>query len=293
MKKLVIIILLSLVLIVFSIFFLIKSNNEKLLNNYLEQNNYFLKSDIQLDKNISLNIVDNAPKVEAASAFYPFAANLFKNIYTGNLNFKNFVKLVSTSQAFNDVVNGAADIIIVTSPSNEQREMIESSNVNLNYIPIYLEPLAILVNKGKEVENLNIEQIQEVYYGSNLNWNTYQLEENNGSQTCFETIVENNKLEKNHYEIDNMPEIIDKVALDKNGIGYSFYSYYSIMHKNTDAKIINVDNKKISDVDYPLLFEVYLVYRTDYDNENIEKIANWLKTDEGIKVINLLTRKES
>lgn len=209
----------------------------------------------------------NKIKIEAASAFYPFTCNLMKKTY-GN---DNMVKMVSTSQAYNDIINKKANIIISTAPSEEQKNMIQKSNISLKYITLYNEPLAIFVNKNNNIDNLSIEQIQNIYYENNSNWNTYQLEKNNGSQTCFESIVKNNHLGNNHYEINTMPKIIDEVALDNNGIGYAFYSYYSKMHINNNTKIINVNGKKISDTDYPLLFEVYLIYRTD-DNKNEENI---------------------
>lgn len=59
---------------------------------------------------------------------------------------------------------------------------------------------------------------------------------------------------------------------------FSFYSYYSKMYKNNDAKIISVNNKNIDKKDYPLLFEVYLIYRIDNTNKNVSKIVNWLET---------------
>ena len=132
--------------------------------------------------------------------------------------------------------------------------MIKKSNVDLKYKTIYLEPLAILINKSNSIDNLIIEQIQEIYYENNSNWNTYQLEKNNGSQTCFESIVKNNSLSKNNYEIKTMPTIIDKIAEDEKRIGYSFYSYYSKMYKNNDTKVITINNKEINEKDYPLLF---------------------------------------
>ena len=68
-------------------------------------------------------------------------------------------------------------------------------------------------------------------------------------------------------------------------INHSFYSYYSKMYKNNDAKIISVNNKNIDEKDYPLLFEVYLIYREDNTNENISKIVDWLETEEGKEFI--------
>lgn len=57
------------------------------------------------------------------------------------------------------------------------------------------------------------------------------------------------------------------------------------MYKNNDAKIISVNNKNIDEKDYPLLFEVYLIYREDNTNENIFKIVDWLETEKGKEFI--------
>lgn len=223
----------------------------------------------------NLIITYKSTKIEAASAFYPFTSSLMQNIYGR----EDMVKLVSTSQAYSDIIKRKTDIIIATSPSEEQKEMIKKSNVSLEYKTLYYEPLVVYLNKENNIENLSIEEIQDIYYNNVDNWNTYQLEKNNGSQTCFENIVKNNTINKNHYEIHTMPEIIDRVAEDKNGIGYAFNSYYSKMHPNNKTKAIRVNEKSIEDTDYPLLFEVYMIYRTDNKNENISKIINWLETE--------------
>ncbi len=279
MKKL----LISLLLILIAIF--LSFNIYKfLIIQEIRMYEPFSKNNMLFKQEQSIKIKDDLPKIEAASAFYPFAANLVQNIYSEDSYSKELLKMVSTSQAFEDIINGKTDMIIATKPSDEQREMIKKSNIKLNFKTIYMEPLVILLNKDNITNNLSIEQIQDIYYGSKSNWNTYQLEKNNGSQTCFESIVKNNELGKNHYEINTMPKIIDKIGLDKNGIGYAFYSYYSKMHKNNNAKIINVNNKEFKNIDYPLLFEVYLIYKTD-NNENISKIVNWLETEEGQEFI--------
>lgn len=72
----------------------------------------------------------------------------------------------------------------------------------------------------------------------------------------------------------------------KKLFGYAFNAYYQKLHKREKAKIINVENKSYLDSDYPLLFNVYLIYRKDNINENIEKMIEWLKTEEGKQFIN-------
>ena len=223
---------------------------------------------------VVLNINTNF-NIEVASAFYPISQEMLSL-----QDIKYNVKMKSTNEVYEDILNGKADIVIATKPSDEQEEMIKKSNIELEFKTIYKEPLVILINKDNNIENLSIKEIQDIYYNNVDNWNTYQLEKNNGSQTCFENIVKNNTINKNHYEIHTMPEIIYRVAEDKIGLGYAFNTYYSRMHPNNNTKAIRVNEKSIEDGDYPLLFEVYLIYRTDNKNENISKIVNWLETEE-------------
>lgn len=265
---------------------LLPTINNSMVMSEIKKYEPFSPNNVLLNEKQSFQIKEKLPKIEAASAFYPFAANLVQNIYDENKYSKEFFQMVSTNQAFEDITSGKADIIIATKPSEEQIKMIEKSNANLKFEILYLEPLAILVNGKNSIDNLTIEQIQKIYNENDYTWNTYQLEKNNGSQTCFEKIVKDNELGNNHYEINTMPKIIDKIAKDKKGIGYSFYSYCPKMHIKDNVKIINVEEKNIKDEDYPLLYEVYLIYKIDSKNENIPKIANWLKSQEGKEFIN-------
>ena len=217
-------------------------------------------------------IPNNYLKVEAASSFYPISKDIFSN--QGILA---NVEMKSTNEVYEDIINGKADIIVVTKASDEQKTLVDNSGLELEYRVLYREPLAIFVNKESDINNMSIEEIQDAYYDERSNLNTYQLEKNNGSQTCFESIVKNNSIGNNHYEIKTMPEIIDRVAEDKNGIGYAFYSYYHGMYGKDNVKIIDVDGKSIFDEDYPLQFEVYLIYRKDNNNKNISKVIEKLE----------------
>lgn len=205
--------------------------------------------------------------IEAASAFYPKAKDI---IDSNNLHYN--VEMKSTTEVYEDIASGKADIIIASGPSLEQKELIESSNKDLEFIKLYKEPLAIIVNKEKTIEDISIEEIQEIYNSNNEDYNTYQLEKNNGSQTCFESIVKNNKLENNHYEIKTMPDIVDKVGEDSKGIAYAFNSYFPKMYDNSNVKTIKVNGYDIDDENYPLQYDVYLIYDKDNHNKNLDEI---------------------
>ena len=93
----------------------------------------FSKNNVLIKAETNFILDDNLPKIEAASAFYPFAANLVQNIYNEDLYSNELLEMVSTSQAFSDIIDGKTDIIIVTEPSDEQIEEIQKSNVDLHF----------------------------------------------------------------------------------------------------------------------------------------------------------------
>ena len=114
---------------------------------------------------------------------------------------------------------------------------------------------------------------------------TYQLEENNGSQTCASRIIGINIINRYHKQINTMPKIIDEVGNDKNGIGYAFNQYYSRMHINDNTKSIKVNGKNLADQDYPLQYDVYIFYNEETKNETLKAMVNYLKTNEGKSLI--------
>ncbi len=283
-KKILIISGLILLLVLISIF--LKKNI--IMCEVLQYKPFKNNDELSADKAIT-KINTNIPKIEAASAFYYVGSNIVQSLYNEKVN-KNELSMVSTNQAYDDLIEGKTDCIIATSPSEDQTKKINNSKIDLEYQFIYKEPLTFFVNKQNSINNLSIADIKKIYESDFDKFNTYQLQKNNGSQTCFETIVKNNKIDKRHKEIMLMPTIIDKVGKDKNGIGYAFYTYLTQMHKNKNVKIINVDGKNVKDEEYPLLFDVFLIYKKDNKNENINLIVSWL--DSKKSMINNIKKEE-
>ena len=155
MKKKILVIMCVIIIGIVMYLGLILLNDINILNE-ISKFEPFSKDNSLLNIKTNLKIKNNLPKIEAASAFYPFTANLVQNIYSEDSYKKGDLKMVSTSQAFSDIIDGEADIVIATEPSDEQKMIIQKSNVELVFKTIYLEPLAILVNKNNSIENLSI-----------------------------------------------------------------------------------------------------------------------------------------
>ena len=235
-------------------------------------------------------IKDNYPRIDAASAFYILGSYLVEatcdeSYYNDNL------KLVSTKEAYEDLINEKVELVIATAPSDSQKELIEKSGTKLEFVKIADEKLVFYINKNNSVLSLNTDDIKHIYT-ENEKWNkynsydkdivTYQLKKGNGSQTCFESLVKDNKIDENHKEIEYMEEIIDSVGNDECGIGYAFNSFFSHMYINEKAKKISINGIDTYSKEYPLKYDVYLIYnKNNVKNKNIAKIVKWLETDDG------------
>ena len=248
----------------------------------------------------TIKVNTNLPKIDAASAFYPLASSIVQCIYDKD-SYNNELSYDSTSETYKNLLDEKVDIIIVTSPSENQQKMIEQSNMTLKFIPIAKEALIFYTREQNIVDSLTTEDIKNIYTDQITNWNelngsdsnikTYQLAKDNGSQTCFENIVKNNTIDKkNHFEVYDMGTIIDKVAWNNNSIGYAINSFYTKMYNNPNLKLLSINQiepnaENIVLGKYPLMHDVYFVYNENNNNSNISNILNWILSEQGQKLV--------
>ena len=247
----------------------------------------------------TLKISTNLPTINASSAFYPLSASIVESIYNKD-SYSNELNYISTSQAYEKIINNQIDGIIVTEPSEEQKQMIENSNVNLKFVPFAKDALVFYINSNVNISSLTIDEIKKIYLGEISNWNevngedseiiTYQLEKNNGSQTCFETIVKDNSINKRHIEVNDMGKIIKKAALNKNSISYAYNSFYTSVFNSSKLKLVNINQiepskENIISGKYPLMYDLYFVYDTNNSNENLKLIEEWLLSEQGQNLV--------
>lgn len=235
-------------------------------------------------------IKENLPTIDASVAFYPLASKIVETIYSSE-SYTNELNWVSTADAYKNIISGKVDAVIVSEPSKDQIELIKNSNRNLKLVPFTKEALVFYVNTKNDINTLTVEEIQKIYLGEySEDITTYQLEKNNGSQTCFENIVENNTIDENHIEIKDMVTIIEKVVYDKNGIAYAFNSFYTKVCNSSKLKLISINGveptkENILTEKYPLLYDVYFIYDEENLNPNLNIIEDWILSEKGQEFI--------
>lgn len=212
-----------------------------------------------------------------------------------------------THEAYVNLIEKNADIIFVTSPSEEELKLAEKSDIELEVVPIVSEAFVFLTGKDNMITGLSLEEIQKIYTGEITNWNEvggedmeiipYQRPVNSGSQTGFLDLVMG-ELEPMNPPTDQiiagMGELIDTVSAytdAPNGLGYSYYYYTSEMWGNDRVKLIEIDGtmpdpSTITSGAYPLKTAYYAVIRADEEeNSPVRQMVSFLLTEEGQSLV--------
>lgn len=245
------------------------------------------------------------PKVDGSTATLPLA-EAFKADFTGTDINEVDVEHSKTHNAYVNLINGNADLILVTYPSEDEQKLAKDNNVELEIVPIVKEAFVFFVNKENPVENLTLSQIQNIYSGKTKNWKdvggddskivAYQRPENSGSQSgMLELVMKNVKMMRPTTETvsQSMADIIDVISdydNGKNAIGYSYYYYATTMYTNDTMKLLSVNGIKptyenIQTGLYDIQTAYYAVIRKDEaENSNTRKLLNAMKSSRGQNV---------
>jgi phosphate transport system substrate-binding protein len=208
-----------------------------------------------------------------------------------------------THQAYMNLIEGKAQLIFVTSPSEEEIQAAKSAKVDLEIIPITAEAFVFLVNKDNPVESLTLEQVRKIYTGEITNWKevggddvsirALQRPINSGSQTGFLDLVMKDLTPMSapqSWILDYMEGLISSVAQYDNApdaIGYSFYYYVTDMEYNPNVKMLKINGieanpTNITKATYPIGTAYYSVFRkTEILDSPVRKIVDYILSDQG------------
>jgi len=262
----------------------------------------------KLEQESTLKIVDNVPVLDGATALYPVYAAFVQAVYPEDNYFVLFspMNYSGTTRAYENLLEGKADIIFCAGPSDAQTERFTESGLKLKLVPIGREAFVFFVNKNNIINNISINDIHGIYAGKIKNWRelnginqsirAFQRPQDSGSQTMLEKVMGGIPLMKPRRE--NVPEgmgdIINQVAVYRNfpnAIGYSFLFYATTMVNNEQIKLLSVEGvypsiETIRDNSYPFSDYFYAIYIDNDDkNENIEPFIEWILSTQGQELI--------
>ncbi len=268
---------------------------------------------VTLNEQSQLTLTTDLPVMDGATALYPIYSAFAKAVYpkqtldTTNAYTSEIVKCSTTTQAYQNIVTGDADIIFAALPSDEQQQFAKDNGVELVFTPIGKEGFVFFVNGKNPLDNISLEDIQNIYSGEVTNWSelgvdhlgkikAFQRDEGSGSQSTLKKLMSGKNLMAAPQQdvVDGMGGIITKTAdykNYKNAIGYSFRFYTTKMVKNNQIKLVSVNGvypslENIENGKYPLASNFYAVTRKDAD-QNTLKLLNWITGQQGQKIIEM------
>jgi phosphate transport system substrate-binding protein len=218
----------------------------------------------------------------------------------------NIVKCTTTANAYTNLIDGKTDIIFVAGPSKAELDAVKAKGEEFVLTPIASEAFVFFTNVENPVKKLTVAQIQGIYSGKITNWNKvggkfasilpFQRPEDSGSQTIMESkVMKDIKMltPKKDTISGTMGEVIVQVADYKNAnnaIGYSFLYYSSSMVKSNSIKYIAVNGilpttETVRNKTYPFTIPVYAVKLKSNNNQNVQKMIDWVLSDEGQQLI--------
>ena len=130
------------------------------------------------------------------------------------------------------LLNGSTDICEASRDMKEKEyKLAEEKGLKPYRVSVALDGIAVFLNEGNPVQNLNFQQLKDIYTGVITNWKEvggedariilYGRENNSGTYAFFKEHV----LEKEDYSpytqtLPGTAAVVNAVAKDKSGIGY-------------------------------------------------------------------------
>lgn len=260
-----------------------------------------------LDEDASLKLEKDLPVIDGAAALFP--------VYSAFVNetYPDTVELYDGTFEYNNTVLGyelladrTTDIFLGAYPSKEQIAYAKSQGTEFVFTPIGKEAFVFFVSADNPVESLTTEQIQGIYSGEITNWAevggndeeivAFQRNQGSGSQSMLERFMDGKELMEAPTEQINdlMSGIIEEVASDyknlSNSIGFSFRFYVEGIIKNPDIKMISIDGiaptvDNVRSEKYPVITPIYAVTYEGQANENVDRLLQWILSEEGQEII--------
>ncbi|MCL2653753.1 MAG: substrate-binding domain-containing protein [Propionibacteriaceae bacterium] len=251
------------------------------------------------------------PIVDGSTATIPLGV-AFQNLFTGQNLTQPDPAFNTTDNAYHNLINGDADLILVTSPSADELAAAAAAGVTLEVIPVVDEGFVFLTNADNPVTSLTVDQIRAIYSGKITDWSqvggpagpitAYQRPENSGSQTGMEDLVMRGTplmLAPASWITDTMGRLVSAVTASFNGgagsLGYSYYYYVTQMYGDLAAnpqlskiKLLGVNGvtpsaQSIRSGDYPLHTAYYIVINQadDVAGNPVQQLKNAMLGTDG------------
>lgn len=243
-----------------------------------------------------LNLTGDLPVIDGAAALYPvFSAFVHANYPESSVQFDgesfsadSALQYTNTRGAYQRIVDGDIDIAICVAPSDEQLEYAKDKGVELEFVPIGREAFVFLVNANNPVDNLTVDQIKGIYAGTYRNW-----KELGGTNRPISPLTRNQGSGSQSALLNFLGDT--EIAPDYDSflgsaIGFSFRYYVEGIVEDGGVKMLSLNGiypsaENVANGSYPIINEIYAVYRKDNANENVKLLVDWMLSNQGQQIV--------
>jgi phosphate transport system substrate-binding protein len=264
----------------------------------------------------TLVIDSKHPNIGGVTALYPLYAAAVEATYRNTrqpYNSSGIRGCTNTSpEAFESLFGASewrdhSDMIFMFQLSEKQLQMAKARGKELLITPIGYDAFVFFVNKVNPVDNLNLDQIRDIYSKKVTRWNSvggkkrrilpFQRPEDSGSQTAMlrmmgEVPMAPPQREEFRYEWFWVISIADVADYRNygNALGFSFRYYVESLYKNDGVKLLKVDGiaptiENVQNGTYPLISELVIISRKDNTNPNVRRLTDWFLSPQGQELI--------
>ncbi|MBO5429678.1 MAG: substrate-binding domain-containing protein [Peptococcaceae bacterium] len=269
-----------------------------------EQND---NKDVTQKASLQLSL-EEYPRMDGSTANLPMMAEIMSQVCGITLEeAEELTTCTKTSNAWSNVANGNADILLVYEAAEDTKAYLETVGTELEVTPVGRDALVFINNEQNPVDNLTQAQLIDIYTGKVTNWNEvggedldiipYQRVATSGSQSLFMKLLMKDVVPMDapmELRPAEMGMLIDELARynnEGNALGYSVFYYANYMYQQPGLRMIAVDgvqpsDETIADGSYPLLNEYYVVIRADEPEDSPARLLrDWILSDEGSAAI--------
>jgi phosphate transport system substrate-binding protein len=189
---------------------------------------------------------------------------------------------------------GVADVQSGKSQFAGQARPPLPSDAGTTYVKLYLDGLCIDVNPANKLTNISIPQVADIFHAVTTNWSQVPgsnlsttidpvgRDTNGGTYNFFLQGVLNNQAPSSKVNAQPSDGLVQQqVKGDPNAIGYTGLAYQGA---GSGQHALNLNGvpctaKNIKKLRYPLSRFIFLVYPTSGANSNVQRFADWVRTN--------------
>lgn len=243
-----------------------------------------------------LQLTGDLPVMDGAAALFPMYSAFAYAVYPtdscpyagDDFTPESAVQFRNTGDAYRAIADGTADLIFCAEPADYQLQYAADRGVELVFQPIGKEAFVFVVNEDNPVNDLTCEQVRGIYSGKYRNWSelggedtpiaALQRIKGSGSQSVMESFM------------GDTPMVTDYDTFLGRAIGFSFRYYVEGIVEKGGIKLLSLDGvaptkENIRNGSYPVVSEIYAIYRKDDDSENLALLLEWICGAEGQRIV--------